>query len=155
LGAMNLIQLECDVQVGYSDHTLGIELAIAAVARGAVLIEKHFTLDKSLLGPDHQASLEPDELFKMVQGIRNIESALSGNNKKEPTISELENQKVARKSIHVRTNLSKNHSLVKDDLIMLRPGDGISPMKINQIIGKKLVHDLETGHKLNFNDLSE
>jgi N,N'-diacetyllegionaminate synthase len=155
LGAMNLIQLECDVQVGYSDHTLGIEVAIAAVARGAVLIEKHFTLDKSLPGPDHQASLEPNELFKMVQGIRNIESALSGNNKKEPTISELENQKVARKSIHVRTNLSKNHSLVKEDLIMLRPGDGISPMKINQIIGKKLVFDLETGHKLNFNDLCE
>jgi len=155
LGAMNLIKEQCDVKVGYSDHTLGIEVAIAAVARGAVLIEKHFTLDKSLPGPDHKASLDPDELFKMVQGIRNIECALTGNNKKEPTSAELENRKVARKSVHSRTNLPKNHRLVKDDLIMLRPGDGISPMKIDQIIGKKLVHDIETEHKLNFNDLCE
>jgi len=155
LGAMNLIQLECGVQVGYSDHTLGIEVAIAAVARGAVLIEKHFTLDKTLPGPDHKASLEPDELFKMVQGIRNIECALTGNNKKEPTIAELENRKVARKSVHARMNLPKNHRLVKDDLIMLRPGDGISPMKIDQIIGKKLLHDIQREHKLNFNDLCE
>jgi len=155
LRAMNLIQEQCDVKVGYSDHTLGIEVAIAAVARGAVLIEKHFTLDKSLPGPDHKASLEPNELFQMVQGIRNIECALSGNNQKEPTITELENRKVARKSVHARTDLPKNHILVKEDLIMLRPGDGISPMQMNQLIGKKLINDILAGHKLNFTDLCE
>jgi N-acetylneuraminate synthase/N,N'-diacetyllegionaminate synthase len=141
--------------VGYSDHTLGIEVAIAAVARGAVLIEKHITLDKSLPGPDHKASLEPDDLQKMVQGIRNIELAINGNKEKKPTESELVNRVVARKSIHLKSNLVKNHVIAKSDLIMLRPGDGISPMQIHTLIGKRLLSDLPAFHKLNYTDIGE
>lgn len=155
LGAMEIIQEECDVRVGYSDHTIGIEVAMAAVARGAVLIEKHITLDKSLPGPDHKASLEPEDLQKMVQGIRNIELAINGNKEKKPTESELVNRVVARKSIHLKSNLVKNHVLAKSDLIMLRPGDGISPMQIHTLIGKRLLIDLPAFHKLNYTDIGE
>jgi N,N'-diacetyllegionaminate synthase len=149
--AMNEIGKAFDVAVGYSDHTLGIEVPIAAVALGAVVIEKHFTLDKTLPGPDHAASLEPAELKAMVAGIRNIEKAI-GKAVKEPTSSELKNISVARKSIHLKVDKVKGEVITEDDLEMLRPGDGISPMKYRSILGKTLNHDLPGGHKLLFSD---
>ncbi|MBN3518668.1 N-acetylneuraminate synthase [Algoriphagus lutimaris] len=148
LKAMNTIAKECDVEVGYSDHTLGIEVPIAAVAMGAVVIEKHFTLDRSLPGPDHAASLEPDELKAMVQAIRNIEKAISGNGIKAPSKSELKNRTIARKSLHLINNLVPGHILVKEDLVALRPGDGISPMIINEVLGKEINQNLDKGAKL-------
>jgi N-acetylneuraminate synthase/N,N'-diacetyllegionaminate synthase len=151
--AMNAIARECKVQVGYSDHTLGIEVPIAAVALGATVIEKHFTLDRNLPGPDHKASLEPEELKAMVRGIRNIELAISGSGRKEPSKSETKNKPIARKSIHLKQALGAGHRLKEEDLIPLRPGDGISPMKWNEVVGKKLSQNCETFHKLQESDL--
>lgn len=151
--AMNQITRELGVKVGYSDHTLGIEVAIAAVALGATIIEKHFTLDRTMNGPDHAASLEPHELTSMVSAIRNIEFALSGTGIKEPSVSEIKNKIIARKSIFLCRNLLKNDIITESDLVMLRPGDGISPMDINSIIGKQVVKNLEKGHKLKQEDL--
>lgn len=138
LKAMLAIQKTFGVEVGYSDHTLGIEVPIAAVALGATIIEKHFTLDRTLPGPDHVASLEPNELKAMVTAIRNIELALSGDGEKKPSDSETKNIVIARKSIHINKNLLKGHTITDDDIISLRPGDGISPMEWENIIGKKL-----------------
>ena len=138
LKAMLTIQKIFGVQIGYSDHTLGIEVPIAAVALGATIIEKHFTLDRTLPGPDHLASLEPNELNAMVLAIRNIELAMSGDGEKKPSESEIKNIAIARKSIHINKTLSKGHSITDDDIISLRPGDGISPMEWENIIGKKL-----------------
>jgi len=151
--AMNTIQNELGVQVGYSDHTLGIEVPIAAVALGAVLIEKHFTLDRSMDGPDHLASLTPEELKEMVTSIRNIELAISGNGVKEASYSEKKNIKIARKSIHIKNDLKSGHIINKDDLIMKRPGDGISPMQIDQIIGSKTLSDLKKDYKLTYKEI--
>ena len=151
--AMNQITRELGVKVGYSDHTLGIEVAIAAVALGATIIEKHFTLDRTMNGPDHAASLEPHELTSMVSAIRNIGFALSGTGIKEPSKSEIKNKIIARKSIHLCRSLLKNDIITESDLVMLRPGDGISPMDINTIIGKQVVKNLEKGHKLKQEDL--
>jgi N-acetylneuraminate synthase/N,N'-diacetyllegionaminate synthase len=151
--AMNTIKNQLGVKVGYSDHTLGIEVPIAAVALGAVLIEKHFTLDRNLPGPDHLASLEPDELKSMVQAIRNIELAISGNGKKEPSNSEINNITIARKSIHLTKDLYKGHIITESDLIALRPGDGISPMAWENIIGKKLTVNKLKFEKLNVSDI--
>ena len=134
LSAMNTIKNTFDVKVGYSDHTLGIEIPIAAVAMGATVIEKHFTLDKTMEGPDHKASLEPDELKQMVTSIRNIERAM-GNGEKIPSETELKNLKVARKSIHAKCDINKGDILGDDNLIAKRPGTGISPMKWKDIIG--------------------
>lgn len=142
LKAMNTIAEEFGVEVGYSDHTLGIEVPVAAVAMGAKVIEKHFTLDQTLPGPDHRASLEPEELTQMVRAIRNIEKAISGSGKKEPSRSELKNKNVARKSIHTSRKLQKGITIKETDLISLRPGDGISPMQWERIIGKKLTRDI-------------
>lgn len=153
LNAMFSIQKQLNVPIGYSDHTLGIEVPIAAVAMGATIIEKHFTLDKSLPGPDHKASLEPAELKAMVMAIRNIEKAL-GNAEKQPSESEKKNMIVARKSIHLVKKLTKNHVLTENDLIMKRPGDGISPMLLEQVIGKKLICDLDIEHKLKWNNIA-
>jgi len=152
LNAMTTMKNELQITVGYSDHTLGISIPIAAVAMGARIIEKHFTLDKSSDGPDHKASLEPEELYLMVKGIRNIEKAI-GNYEKKPSFSEKKNIHIVRKSIHLKNQLNKGHLITKNDLIMLRPGDGISPMKIELILGKKINKDLQSLHKLNFNDL--
>ena len=146
--AMLQIKNEIGVEIGYSDHTLGIEVSIAAVALGAMVIEKHFTLDRNLPGPDHKASLEPSELKAMVSGIRNIELAISGNGIKEPSESENPNILIARKSIHVNKNLNSGHVLVSDDLVMKRPGDGISPMEIDSVLGKMLLIDLKEDTKL-------
>jgi N-acetylneuraminate synthase/N,N'-diacetyllegionaminate synthase len=151
---MNQIANELNVKVGYSDHTLGIEVPIAAVALGACVIEKHFTLDRTLPGPDHAASLEPNELIAMVKGIRNIELAISGSGVKEPSSSEKKNIDIARKSLHLSLDLKKNHILSVNDMIALRPGDGISPMNIENVIGKKLLVDLPKGHKIQINDIA-
>jgi N,N'-diacetyllegionaminate synthase len=152
--AMNNIASECGVKVGYSDHTLGIEVPIAAVALGASVIEKHFTLDRNLSGPDHRASLEPHELKAMVTAIRNIELAMSGSGIKEPSKSEKKNIAIARKSIHLKRSLRKGDVIKEEDLIPLRPGSGISPMHLDDIIGKRLKYDLPENHLLNFSDLN-
>lgn len=151
--AMNHIAHELGVKVGYSDHTLGIEVPIAAVALGACVIEKHFTLDRSLPGPDHAASLEPDELTAMVRAIRNIEDAIGGSGIKEPSESEKKNISVARKSLHTLKELKAGVTLSKDDLIALRPGSGISPMLINEVLGKVLNKDLPAHYLLKHEDL--
>jgi N,N'-diacetyllegionaminate synthase len=123
-----------DVSFGYSDHTLGIEVDIAAVAMGASCIEKHFTLDKTMQGPDHKASLEPDELKAMVKAIRNIELAL-GSSVKKPSKSEIPNMNVARKSIVAKVAIKKGEIFSVDNLAIKRPGNGINPMRWDEIIG--------------------
>ncbi len=153
LKAMLAIAEELGVAVGYSDHTLGIEVPVAAVALGATVIEKHFTLDRTLPGPDHKASLEPDELRNMVKAIRNIELAIGGSGRKEPSNSERRNTAIARKSIHLSRALPAGHVLEEQDLIPLRPGDGISPMQWNDVTGKKLKTALPAMHRLGWNDL--
>lgn len=153
LKAMLNIEAVCKTQVGYSDHTLGIEVPVAAVALGAVLIEKHFTLDKQLPGPDHRASLEPQELKAMVKAIRNVERAISGSGIKEPSESEKKNIQIARKSIHAKSDLSQGHVIQENDLIMLRPADGISPMRIDDILGKKLNINIKANQPIKWQDL--
>jgi N,N'-diacetyllegionaminate synthase len=147
LKAMTTIANAFGVKVGYSDHTLGIEVPIAAVAMGAVCIEKHFTLDRNMDGPDHRASLEPMELKAMVAAIRNIEQAM-GDGIKVPSASELKNIAVARKSIHLLNDLPAGHVLTQADLSMLRPGDGISPMNSHLVLGHTLVMDLPAETKI-------
>jgi N-acetylneuraminate synthase len=143
LKAMQTIKNELQVEVGYSDHTLGIEVPIAAVALGATVIEKHFTLDRNLPGPDHRASLEPHELEQMVKAIRNVELALSGSGKKEPSLSEQKNISIARKSIVAARKISKGEIFSSENLTVKRPGNGISPMKWDEIIGTKADRDFE------------
>lgn len=143
LKAMNAIGKELDVKIGYSDHTLGIEVPIAAVALGATVIEKHFTLDRNLPGPDHRASLEPDELKAMVTAIRNIEKALSGSGRKEPSPSEMKNKTVARKSIIASRAIKKGEKLTAANLSIKRPGNGISPMRWDAVLGKNAVRDFK------------
>ena len=151
--AMKQMANEFKVKVGYSDHTLGIEVPIAAVALGACVIEKHFTLNRNLPGPDHAASLVPEELKSMVNAIRNIEKAISGNGIKEASKSELKNIDVARKSLHISKQLFKGDIIDFQSVKALRPGHGISPMELDLVIGKKINKDLSSGHLLNFNDL--
>ena len=134
LRAMNDLAREFGVTVGYSDHTKGIEVPIAAVAMGAQIIEKHFTLDKNMEGPDHKASLEPQELKAMVDSIRNIEQAL-GDGKKHVSDSERKNMVIARKSIVAARPIISGEILNEDNLTIKRPGNGISPMKWNEVIG--------------------
>ena len=136
LKAMNTIKEKFNVNVGYSDHTLGIEVSLAAVALGASVIEKHLTLDKNLDGPDHKASLEPEEFNLMVQGIRNISIAL-GNYEKKITRSELKNLDIARKSIVAKKDIKKGELFTKENLCSKRPGTGISPMMWDEIIGTR------------------
>lgn len=136
LRAMLYIQQVFKTKVGYSDHTLGIEVPIAAVALGASIIEKHFTLDKTLKGPDHSASLEPEELKAMVLAIRNIEKTLSGSGVKEVSRSEQKNISVARKSIVATKKIQKGDIFTEENIGVKRPGTGISPMKWDEVIGK-------------------
>lgn len=142
LKAMISIKSEFNVKVGYSDHTKGIEVPIAAVALGATVIEKHFTLDRNMEGPDHKASLEPDELKAMVDSIRNIEYAL-GDGMKQPAESEKKNMAVARKSIIAKRDIKKGETFTEDNLTVKRPGDGISPMKWFDVLGKVATRDFE------------
>lgn len=142
LQAMNTIREKFDLRVGYSDHTLGIEVPVAAAAMGASVIEKHFTLDKNMEGPDHQASLEPDELCKMIQSIRNIECAM-GTGDKRPSKSEEKNIVIARKSIVARTDIKEGTVFTENNLAIKRPGSGISPMKWYDVLGKKAKRNFE------------
>ena len=135
LRAMNNIRNTLGVAVGYSDHTVGIEVSIAAVALGASVIEKHFTIDRSLPGPDHKASLEPIELGEMVKAIRNVEVAL-GSDVKRPTNSEIKNMRIARKSILAGRKIEVGEILSASNLVVKRPGDGISPMHWDHLIGQ-------------------
>ena len=143
LKAMLHIQRELGVPVGYSDHTLGIEVPIAAVALGATVIEKHFTLDKTLPGPDHKASLEPEELKAMVSAIRNIEKAIGGSGLKEVSKSEAKNKPIARKSIVATKAIKKGDLFSVENLTIKRPGTGISPMQWDEVIGKTAKKDFE------------
>ena len=135
LRAMNSIRNTLGVAVGYSDHTLGIEVSVAAVALGASVIEKHFTIDRSLPGPDHKASSEPVELVAMVKAIRNIEVAL-GSDVKEPAMSEIKNARIARKSILASQKIEKGEILSTVNLVVKRPGNGMSPMLWDRLIGQ-------------------
>ncbi len=134
LKAMVTIGNTFDIKFGYSDHTLGIEVPTAAVAMGASCIEKHFTLDKTMEGPDHKASLEPDELKAMVKAIRNIELAL-GSSIKKPTKSETPNMQVARKSIIANCSIKKGEVFTEDNLTIKRPGNGVNPMRWDETVG--------------------
>lgn len=153
LKAMLTIGEAFGVNIGYSDHTLGIEVSTAAVALGATIIEKHFTLDRNLPGPDHKASLNPEELKAMVSAIRNIELAISGSGRKEPSQSEIKNINIARKSIHLKKDLEAGSIISEDDIISLRPGDGISSIRWNEVIGRKLRSDASAFDKLIWSDL--
>lgn len=128
------------LEVGYSDHTKGIEVPIAAVAMGATVIEKHFTLDREMEGPDHRASLEPDELAAMLRAIRNIELAI-GTGEKKPSESEKKNMVIARKSIIASKRIKKGEVFTENNLTTKRPGNGISPMKWHEVLGTKAVRD--------------
>lgn len=140
LAVMNSLREELDLEIGYSDHTLGIEVPIAAVAMGATIIEKHFTLDKTMEGPDHKASLEPDELIAMVRSIRNIEKAI-GNGDKRVTESEQGNKGIVRKSIVAKRDIKKGDVLSDSNITVKRPGTGISPMRWYEVIGKTAIRD--------------
>ena len=154
LKAMLTIKEKLGVAIGYSDHTLGIEVPIAAVAMGAQVIEKHFTLDRNMKGPDHKASLEPHELKEMVIAIRNIEKAISGNGIKEASSSEKKNINIARKSIHLSTSIKAGSVITEKNIIPLRPGDGICAMNWEKVIGKKVNTDLEKFSKLTWENIS-
>jgi len=140
LNAMVTMKEKFNVKVGYSDHTEGIAVPIAAVALGAAVIEKHFTLDKTLPGPDHKASLEPQELTQMVTTIRNIEKAM-GDGVKKPSESEKKNISVARKSIVAKRNIKKGEVFSEENLTVKRPGNGISPMKWHDVLGQMAIRD--------------
>ncbi len=147
LRAMQTIAQAFGVRVGYSDHTLGIEIPVAAVALGAQVIEKHFTLNKNMEGPDHKASLEPNELKEMVKAIRNIERAL-GSGIKKPSASELKNKPIARKSIVAARNIQRGEVFTEENLTVKRPGTGISPMRWDEIIGRKAGRDYKTDEEI-------
>ena len=144
LNAMNFLKKKFNIRVGYSDHSIGIEVPIAVTALGAKVIEKHFTLNKKLEGPDHKISIEPNELLKMVKSIRNIEIAM-GKSKKFITKSEKKNIKIVRKSIYASKSIKKGEVFSFKNLIMLRPNYGISPMKFDKIIGKKSKYNFKEG----------
>lgn len=152
LKAMLTIKHAFGVNVGYSDHTLGIEVSVAAVAMGARVIEKHFTTSNLLEGPDHKASLEPDELKSLVSSIRNIEKAI-GTGIKLPTQSEKKNINIARKSIHLGKDIKKGKVLEFDDLVVKRPGNGIDPKFISEIVGCIAKEDLREDTLLHFNNI--
>ena len=144
LNFIKTLQNELDVPIGFSDHSPGIELPIAAVALGACVVEKHFTLDKSLEGPDHKAPLNPKEFKAMVDAIRNVEVAM-GDGVRKFSENEEEIKKVARKSIVLNQDVKKGTVLQREMLSIKRPGTGIPPKFINDIIGKEIIEDLKSG----------
>ena len=147
LNSMLELQREFGVKIGYSDHTKGIEVPIAAVALGASVIEKHFTLSRAFSGPDHSASLEPNELGCMVRSIRNIEMAL-GSEHKSITDSERKNIEIARKSIVASCKIKKGERFTEDNITVKRPGNGISPMRWSEVIGQRATRDFEEDEKI-------
>ncbi len=147
LRAMDTLRDAFGVPIGLSDHSAGIEIALGAVARGAAVIEKHFTLDKTLPGPDHKASLDPLELRALVVGIRKVEAAL-GDGVKAPRPSENNTREVARRSLFLRTALRGGQNIALDDLIALRPAGGIPPNEIETVVGRRAARDLAAGAML-------
>ncbi|MCO4781868.1 MAG: N-acetylneuraminate synthase [Candidatus Cloacimonetes bacterium] len=151
--AMLTIAKKCSVSIGYSDHTPGINASLAAVAMGATIIEKHFTLDKSADGPDHKASLNPEELHQLVSGIREIEKCF-GSSKKLPTKSELKNKNIARKSIVAKSDIKTGDLFTSENLTTKRPGTGISPMKWESIIGTNAQLDFKRDDLIVIGDIT-
>ena len=154
LKAMETLRNELGLKVGYSDHTKGIEIPIAAVALGACVIEKHFTLDRNLPGPDHLASIEPDELEMMVKTIRNVEKAI-GDGIKKVSDSESKNKDIARKSIIAKTDIRKGEVFSKENITTKRPGNGINPMRWFDLIGKVSKHDYKEDYLIELDELDE
>lgn len=152
LKAIHTMQQKFELPIGFSDHTIGYEASVAAVALGAEIIEKHFTLDKNMTGPDHKASLEPLELKRMVEAIRNIEQAM-GTGIKIPHANEYDTILVARKSVHLNKPLIKGSILQLIDIVMKRPGNGLSAEAIPSLIGKRIKNALEKDHMLTLSDL--
>ena len=154
LKAMETMAEKFDLPVGYSDHTKGIEIPVAAVARGACVIEKHFTLDRNMEGPDHKASLEPQELKQMVDSIRNVEVAI-GDGVKKVSASELKNQDIARTSIIAKTKINAGDEFTEENITTKRPGNGINPMRWFDLLGKKAKHDYEEDYLIEKDELDE
>ena len=153
LRAMQTIFQATNLPVGYSDHTLGISVSAAAVALGATVIEKHFTTDKSLPGPDHKASLEPPDLHSMVEQIRTIEMSL-GSSIKEPALSEFPVRDLVRRSVTSSRDLSAGHPLQATDVCLLRPGTGIQPADLSIVLGRSLKHPVTAGTTLQWSDFA-
>jgi N-acetylneuraminate synthase/N,N'-diacetyllegionaminate synthase len=153
LAAMATMRDAFGVPVGFSDHTDGIEVTLAAVALGAAVIEKHFTLDRTLPGPDHRASLEPSALADMVRGIRRVEAA-RGTGEKRPVASEADTRRVARRSLHLRRSVEAGTLLTDDLLVALRPGIGIAPSERSAVVGRHLRRALQAGALLDWDDLT-
>ena len=152
LNAMITLKGAFNVPIGYSDHTVGIEVSIAAMAMGAKIIEKHFTLDKEMEGPDHKASLNPEELTKIVSSIRNIEEAF-GDGIKRCNKSEESTKNVARKSIVAKVNIIKGETISYENITFKRPGNGLSPMFIDEIVGKIAVEDMQVDDLITFSNI--
>jgi len=153
LRAMTSMGDALQVPVGYSDHTLGAAVAIAAVARGARVLEKHFTLDRSLPGPDHRASLDPAELRALVVSIREVEAAL-GSDVKAPTPAELAVRQVARRSITASRDLAPGETIDASDVVLLRPATGIPPKHLDEVIGRRIASAVAAGTPLQWDDLA-
>ena len=152
LRAMQSIAGELAVPVGYSDHTLGLAVSTAAVAMGATVIEKHFTLDRAMPGPDHKASLSPEELGQLVRQIRDVEAAL-GSPIKQPTASELPVRSLVRRSVTAAKPLQAGQAITAADVVLLRPGTGITPGELPKVLGKHAAHDIAAGATLQWSDL--
>lgn len=152
LRAMNTLSRETGLPIGYSDHTLGIAVSTAAVAQGATMIEKHFTTSKSLPGPDHAASLEPDELTAMIAAIRTVEAAM-GDGIKAPTADELPVRALVRRSVTLVRDVAKGQVLTADMVQLMRPGNGIEPKHLQDVFGRIAARDLSSGQTLNWSDL--
>ena len=154
LKAMKTMSDKFNLLVGYSDHTKGIEIPVGAVALGACVIEKHFTLDRNMEGPDHKASLEPTELKAMVDSIRHIEVAI-GDGIKKVSASELKNQDIARKSIIASKKINKGDIFSEDNITTKRPGNGINPMRWFELLGKTAKHDYEEDYLIELDELDD
>lgn len=154
LKAMKTMADKFNLPVGYSDHTKGIEIPVGAVALGACVIEKHFTLDRNMEGPDHKASLEPKELKAMVDSIRHIEVAI-GDGIKKVSASELKNQDIARKSIIASKKINKGDIFSEDNITTKRPGNGINPMRWFELLGKVSKHDYEEDYLIELDELDD
>ena len=154
LKAMETMRDAFDLPIGYSDHTKGLEIPVAAVARGACVIEKHFTLDRNMEGPDHKASIEPDELKQMVNMIRHVEVAV-GDGVKKVSVSEAKNQDIARKSIIAKTVIKAGETFTEENITTKRPGNGINPMRWFDLLGKKAKHDYEEDYLIEKDELDD
>jgi N-acetylneuraminate synthase/N,N'-diacetyllegionaminate synthase len=149
---METIRKELDVSVGYSDHTVLPETPAVAVAAGASILEKHFTLDSTLPGPDHEASLEPEELDRAVALVHTA-TRIRGNPKKQPTESEQENIRTIRKSLHAASDLNSGDLLEESDISILRPEEGLLPQRYGSIVGKKMIRSVSRGEPITIEDI--